>query len=115
MGSRIGCHVSLDDPVAALICFGYPLVSPAGTVRDEVLLAVTAPVLFVQGTRDPLCPLERLAEARAAMKAPTELFVVESGDHSLEITAAEAKVKTQEQHVVEVLDAVRRFLAGVLA
>jgi len=25
MGSRIGCHVSLEEEVAALICFGYPL------------------------------------------------------------------------------------------
>src|SRR5438552_6290049 len=38
MGSRIGCHVSLEAPVTSLICLGYPLaVPPNGRVRDEAL------------------------------------------------------------------------------
>ena len=43
MGSRVGCHVSLEDPsVKALVCFGYPLASPGKrkAVRDEVLVAL---------------------------------------------------------------------------
>src|SRR5688572_23518538 len=27
MGSRVGCHLSLERPVSALVCFGYPLVA----------------------------------------------------------------------------------------
>lgn len=89
MGSRMGCHLSTEPDVrpsvAAIVCLGYPLVGAGkkASVRDEVLLALRTPILFVQGTRDPLCPLERLAEVRERMVAPSELLVVEGGDHSL--------------------------------
>jgi predicted alpha/beta-hydrolase family hydrolase len=86
MGSRIGCHLALEEPPRALICFGYPLVGASGAVRDEVLLALSTPVLFVQGTRDHLCPLDRLESVRARMKAETSLHLVEGGDHSLHPT-----------------------------
>ena len=63
MGSRIGCHVALERPVSKLVCLGYPLQAAGkpGKVRDQVLLELETPVLFVQGTRDPLCPLELLS------------------------------------------------------
>lgn len=92
MGGRIGCHVAVElareeaDAGArpsALVCLGYPLVAPGGAVRDEVLVELRTPVLFVQGTRDPMCPLERLASVRGRMQAPSELHVVDGGDHSL--------------------------------
>ena len=34
-------------------------------LRDEVLLALKTPILFAQGTRDPLCPLHLLENVRA--------------------------------------------------
>jgi predicted alpha/beta-hydrolase family hydrolase len=92
MGGRIGCHVAVELARAeaaasarpsALVCLGYPLVAPGGAVRDEVLLELRTPVLFVQGTRDAMCPLERLASVRERMRAPNELHAVEGGDHSL--------------------------------
>ena len=103
MGGRIGCHVAVkvEDKPRALVCFGYPLVSPAGAVRDEVLLALTTPVLFVQGTRDTLCPLDRLEAVRARMKAPNELFVIEEGDHSLAVTRTRLKARGETQDTVD--------------
>ena len=86
MGSRMGCHLALDEPPRALVCFGYPLVGASGGVRDEVLLAMVTPILFVQGTRDSLCPLDRLEAVRARMQAPSVLHVVDGGDHSLTLT-----------------------------
>lgn len=92
MGGRIGCHVAVElareqaaesARPSALVCLGYPLVAPGGAVRDEVLLELRTPVLFVQGTRDSMCPLDRLAAVRERMQAPSELHVVEGGDHSL--------------------------------
>lgn len=47
---------------------------------------MNVPVLFLQGTRDNFCPLADLAKVRPKMKAETELHVVETGNHSLEVT-----------------------------
>lgn len=85
MGSRVGCHLAVEEPVAAVVCLGYPLRGAGGTVRDEVLLALRTPVLFVQGTRDPLCPLPLLASVRERMTAPNRLVTVDGGNHSLEV------------------------------
>src|ERR1700734_1627174 len=101
MGGRVGCHVALVDPVAAVICFGYPL-CPAGDrskLRDQVLLELEKPTMFVQGARDPLCPLDLLEAVRKRMRAPSTLYVVEGGDHSLMVakTALKALGSSQEQ------------------
>src|ERR1700751_1060468 len=52
MGGRVGCHVSLEEKVDGLICLGYPLCAMGDRtkLRDEVLRALTTPILFVQGT-----------------------------------------------------------------
>lgn len=114
MGGRIGCHVAVktEQRPRALVCFGYPLVSPGGAVRDQVLLELETPVLFVQGTRDTLCPLERLEVVRARMKAPNELLVIEEGDHSLAVTRTRLKTRGETQDSVDagIVDRVRAFL-----
>jgi len=71
-------------------------------------------VLFVQGTRDPLCPLPLLAEVRARMTAPNTLLVVEGGNHSLETSAAARKAagETQAASDARVLDAIRSFVTA---
>ena len=114
MGSRIGCHLAAEEPaVRALVCLGYPLVGRSGGVREEALLALRTPVLFVQGTRDPLCPLDRLEAVRGRMAAPSALHVVEGGDHSLLVTRGRlaAAGEIQEQVDGRALEAVRAFLA----
>jgi predicted alpha/beta-hydrolase family hydrolase len=85
MGGRVGCHLSLEERVDGLLCLGYPLCAMGDRtkLRDEVLRALTTPILFVQGTHDSLCPLDLLERVRAEMKAPNFLHVVECGDHSL--------------------------------
>jgi predicted alpha/beta-hydrolase family hydrolase len=112
MGGRIGCHVALEESVAGLICLGYPLRSGAtGALRDQVLLALETPVLFVQGTRDPLCPLDLLAEVRPRMKTSSSLLIVEGGDHSLAVSATvrKARGETQSDSDARVLEAIRSF------
>jgi len=113
MGGRIGCHVAVIEHVDAIVCLGYPLrgAGKNAKLRDQVLLELRTPILFVQGTRDALCPLDLLAEVRAKMRAPNELHVVEGGDHSLEVgrgkTDREQRLERTEQPAFE---AVRNFV-----
>jgi predicted alpha/beta-hydrolase family hydrolase len=115
MGSRMGCHLAVELAAegrgpAALVCFGYPLRSgSSGALRDEVLRALTTPILFLAGTRDPLCPLDALERVRPALRAPHQVFVVEGGNHSLEIP--KRGPRTQADADAAMLAAVRAFLA----
>jgi uncharacterized protein len=117
MGSRVGCHLSLEVRVDALVCLGYPLRSPRGELRDQVLLALRTPVLFLQGSRDPLCPLPDLREVRARMQAPSALHVVEGGDHGLTVgvRALQAAGEGQEDVDQRTLEVIREFLADRLS
>ena len=114
MGGRIGCHVSLEEKVNGLVCLGYPLCAMADRtkLRDEVLRALTTPVLFVQGTRDSLCPLDLLERVRAEMKAPNSLHVVEGGDHSLRVPKRQLQAAGERQEDIdhEILNAIARFV-----
>ena len=117
MGGRIGCHVSLEEPVNGLICLGYPLCGGGdpGKLRDKVLRELTTPILFVQGTRDPLCPLDLLERVRLEMDAPTFLHVVEGADHSLLVSKRhlEAAGETQPDMDARILDAITSFVEGL--
>jgi predicted alpha/beta-hydrolase family hydrolase len=117
MGGRVGCHLALEAPVSGCICFGYPLRGQNGKLRDQVLLDLRVPVLFIQGTRDALCDLQELEAVRGRMTTRSELYVVESGDHSLEATKTSLKARgvTQAQVEQEILNAVRRFCASLVA
>jgi predicted alpha/beta-hydrolase family hydrolase len=114
MGSRVGCHVSLEEKVTALVCLGYPLCGGGdpGKLRDQVLRELRTPILFVQGTRDPLCPLPLLELVRTEMVAPNEVHVVKGGDHSLGVTKSELKAtgKTQDDVNREILQTIREFV-----
>lgn len=98
MGGRIGCHVALEEEVNGLICLGYPLCAMGDRtkLRDQVLRDLRTPILFVQGTRDALCPLDLLESVRSEMVAPNSLHVIERGDHSLLIRKKDLTNETQE-------------------
>lgn len=114
MGGRIGCHVALEESVNGVICLGYPLcaMGDRARLRDEVLRALRTPILFVQGTRDTLCPLDLLGGVRAEMKAPNTLHVVEGGDHSLGVgkRQLQANGETQEEVDRRILESILRFV-----
>ncbi|XP_009413831.2 uncharacterized protein LOC103995062 [Musa acuminata AAA Group] len=87
MGSRVSCMVAgkEDINVSAIVCLGYPLKGMNGVVRDETLLQLKAPTMFVQGSKDSLCPLDKLESTRKKMKCVNELHVIDGGDHSFKI------------------------------
>jgi len=115
MGGRVGCHIASQESVAAVVCFGYPLCGGGDCtkLRDKVLRELSTPILFVQGTRDSLCPLDELARVRGAMRAINELHVVEGGDHSLLVTKTQLKAsgETQEDVDQRTLQVIEKFVA----
>jgi predicted alpha/beta-hydrolase family hydrolase len=114
MGGRVGCHVALEERVDGLVCLGYPLCAMGDRtrLRDEVLRALTTPILFVQGTRDPLCPLDFLERVRNEMKAPNFLHLVQGGDHSLLVPKRQLQAvnKTQDDVDQRVSEAIAGFV-----
>lgn len=120
MGGRIGCHLAVDladDAPPALVCLGYPLKAQGGAVRDAVLLQQRVPVLFVQGSRDPMGPLEDLEAVCGRMTAKHRLYVVDGGDHSLIVPKAKLKAsgRTQDDVFTGIVDAIGSFMgwAGI--
>jgi len=114
MGSRVGCHLSLEEPVAGLVCIGYPLVSgSSGALRDEVLVALRTPILFIQGTHDTLCPIPKLEDVRARMTAPSWLYSVQDANHSIELPSVKHTPALQKDVEFSALEAIRRFLDDV--
>ena len=114
MGGRVGCHLSLEEKVDGLVCLGYPLcaMGDCTKLRDEVLRALTTPILFVQGTRDSLCPLDFLERVRTEMKTQSVSHVVEGGDHSLRVPKRQIQVtgETQEDIDQRILEAITGFV-----
>ncbi|MDR3436105.1 alpha/beta fold hydrolase [Telmatospirillum sp.] len=117
MGGRVGCYVALVGKVAAVVCLGYPLCGggDVSKLRDQVLLELATPAMFVQGTRDNLCPLQIFEEVRGRMSAPTAIHVVERGDHSLLVSKTELKARGVTQETVDfgILGAVVDFLRKI--
>ena len=117
MGSRVSCHVSLEDGVAVdgIVCLGYPLQAQGRRVkgtRDEVLRELRSPVMFVQGTRDRMCPIRSLDAIRQDLEVPNYIHVVEGGDHSLIVrkTQLDEAGKKQEDLDRAAVDAIKAFL-----
>ena len=117
MGGRVGCHLSLEEKVDGLICLGYPLCAMGDRtkLRDEVLRALNTPILFVQGTRDPLCPLDLLDRVRTEMKTHNVLHVVEGGNHSLRVPKRQlhASGETQTDIDQQIFQSITEFLSAL--
>jgi uncharacterized protein len=114
MGGRVGCHLSLEEKVDGLVCLGYPLCAMGDRtkLRDEVLRGLNTPILFVQGSRDPLCPLDLLELVRTEIAPQNVLHIVDGGDHSLRVPKRQlqASGQTQEDIDQQILKAIVGFV-----
>jgi predicted alpha/beta-hydrolase family hydrolase len=92
MGGRIASQVAAGASIdiAGLVFFGYPLHPPGkpDQLRSKHLPGIRAPMLFVQGSRDAFGTPDELRPILRELAAPTELFVIEGGDHSFKVTKA---------------------------
>lgn len=112
MGGRIASQVAAAGAadVAALVLLGYPLHPPGkpDQLRARHLPDITAPMLFVQGSRDAFGTPDELRPIISKLKAPCDLHVVESGDHSFKILKR-AGVGQDETYRV-ILDRIAQWL-----
>lgn len=89
-GGRMTSTAAADgllDGVTGLVFLGFPL-HPRGrpsTDRARHLHDVRQPMLFVQGTRDPLAEPELLAAVVRTLGHRAELYLVDGADHGFAV------------------------------
>ena len=111
MGGRISSHVvAAGFEADGLVFLGYPLHPPGrpDRIRDQHLHGVKVPMLFVEGTRDPFCPLDTLERVRGELPGPTDLLVVDDGDHSFKVRKSSGRSTADALN--QVIDDVARWV-----
>jgi predicted alpha/beta-hydrolase family hydrolase len=89
MGGRIASQVAaragFDPAPAGLAFFGYPLHPPGRPEqrRDAHLPEITAPMLFLHGTRDQFGTPDEMQALMATLGRGARLELIDGGDHSL--------------------------------
>ncbi len=112
MGGRIASHLPRGGTACdGLVFLGYPLHPPGrpDRVRDAHLHEVRVPMLFVEGTRDPFCPLETLERVRAGIPGSTTLAIIDDGDHSFAVRRSSGR--TSADALQEAIEAVAAWIA----
>jgi hypothetical protein len=94
--------------VCGLAFLGFPLHAPGkpSESRAKHLEDVGIPMLFLQGTRDPLADLTLMRRVTVGLGARATLHVVEGGDHSFKVLKRSGKADAQ------VLDDLVSAIAG---
>jgi uncharacterized protein len=119
MGGRIASQVAAAGAeeaagVMALVFLGYPLHPPGKPeqLRAKHLMDITAPILFVQGSRDAFGTPGELRPILAKLPARAELHVVEDGDHSFKVPK---RAGIAQENVYEgILDRITSWLQETL-
>lgn len=89
-GGRMTSQAQAGTPlpgVRGLVFLGFPLHAPGrpSESRAKHLEAVTVPMLFLQGTRDPLAELSLISGVAERLGSRATLHVVGDGDHSFKV------------------------------
>lgn len=110
LGGRIASHVAGEVNADGLVFLGYPLHAPGrpDRIRDAHLRELTTPMLFVEGTRDPFCPLPTLEKVRSKLRASTEVAIIDDGDHSLKVRKSSGRSTPEAWQ--EAIDAVATWV-----
>ncbi len=87
-GGRMASMAVAEGMTAAgLVFLGYPLHAPGKPegLRDEHLYGITAPMLFLEGTRDPFATRALLEGVLAKLGSRASVVWIEGGDHSFNV------------------------------
>ncbi|NWH64620.1 TEX30 protein, partial [Geococcyx californianus] len=76
-----------DDFIQGLVCLSYPLHRPKlqSKLRDEDLLFIRCPVLFVSGSADEMCEKQLLEGVASKMKAPKKIHWIDKANHGMAV------------------------------
>ena len=91
LGGRMASMLAAEEGdgfrARALVFFGYPLHAPGKTenLRADHLPAIQVPMLFIQGTRDPLARFDLVQDVVRRLDPMARLSVVEDADHSFRV------------------------------
>ncbi len=95
-GARVGSFVAAErDDIRALVFYGLPIcgIGKNPKPRDWSHLArIKAPVFFITGNNDKLCPLLQLAEEQKHLTTAFASQVVQ-GDHSFKPKSEDAAIE----------------------
>lgn len=95
LGGRIAAQAAASGELAPdrLIFLGYPLHAPGrkDKLRDAPLKAITAPMLFFEGTRDPFCDLELLDRVFTTLDTRPDLTLIDNGAHSFNLPKSDPR------------------------
>ncbi len=113
MGGRIASQVAATEAkdIAGLVFLGYPLHPPGKPeqMRDAHLKDIKAPMLFIQGSRDPFGSPDELRAVIKRDKLPATLHVVDGGDHSFKVPKSAGVPQAQIYETV--MDEIARSVA----
>jgi predicted alpha/beta-hydrolase family hydrolase len=115
MGGRMTSEVAADGlGVKGLVFLAFPLHAPGkpGVERAAHLARVSVPMLFVQGTRDPLADLDLLRPVLEPLGPRATMLVVEGGDHSFHVPRRSGR--TDEQALDEIVDGTAAWIGRVV-
>jgi len=92
MGGRIASMATAEGmPAAGLVFLAYPLHPPGRPekIRDAHLYGIAAPMLFLQGTRDPFAQPDLLAAVLGRLGDRAEYRPIQGGDHAFRVAGGE--------------------------
>jgi uncharacterized protein len=113
IGGMMAAQAALDAelrPVQGVVLLGYPLHAPGrpSAVNARFLERVTQPMLFVQGSQDPLAELTLFTALVAKLGEHATLEVVAGANHAFEVPEGG---RTQAAVYEEIASAVAEFVA----
>ena len=103
------------EPVVGAVMLGFPLHAPSRPSARNAngLDEVRVPMLFVQGTRDPLADLSLMRGLVERIGERARLRVVQGADHQFELAPDDAR--KPEQVIEEIAGAIADFAATLAA
>ena len=114
MGGRVASHAadqaeSSGDPVAGLICLGFPFHGPGKpeAARFQAVDTLLTRTLILQGARDPFGTMDEVPGY--PLSDACEVVWLEDGDHSFE--PRKKSGRTTGQNWAQAIDAMADFMA----